>query len=77
MEEPLWFLGGLLLRIWRTVERLVRGLKALEALKLVTISFPMPWPLAIIIETRRILDSFRGLYLLESKIKNFDSLSFR
>ena len=54
-EEPLWLLGALSLRIWRALERLVRGLKALEALKFVTISFPMSWLSAVTPETRRIL----------------------
>ena len=31
-EEPLWFLGAPLLGVRRALERLVRGLKALEAL---------------------------------------------
>lgn len=76
-EEPLWFPGAPSLGIWRTLERLVRGLKVPEALKYVTVSFPMSWLFAVITETRRILVLFRGLHLLELKIKNFSGLSFR
>ena len=60
--------------ICRTLERLVRGLKAPEVFKFVTISFPIFWFFAIITETR-FLVSFRGRHLLEVKTKNFSRLS--
>ena len=62
--------------IWRTLERLVRELKALKVLTFVTISFPMFQLFAIITETR-ILISFRVLHILQLKIKTFSGLSFR
>ena len=76
-EEPLYFLRAPSLGIWRTLEKPIRGLKVHEMLKVVTISFPMSWLFAVITETRRFLVSLRGLHLLELKIKNFNSLSFR
>ena len=76
-EEPLYFLRALSLGIWRTLERLVRGLKACEVLKFAIICFLMFWGFAIITETKRVLYSFRGLHFLELMIKNFSSLSFR
>ena len=56
---------------------LVRGLRVPEVLKFVTISFSMSWFSAIIPETRRVLALFRGLQLLELKIKNFGDLPYR
>lgn len=57
-------------------ERLVRRLNILEALKFVTISFPISCLFAIIAETGRIWVSFRGLNFLELKVKNFTSFTF-
>ena len=59
------------------MERHVRRLKAPEALKFVTISFPMSWLFAITAETRRVLVLFRGLRLLQVKIKTFGGLPLR
>ena len=64
----------IILRIKRTLERLLKGLKASKALKFVTIFFPMSCLFAIIAETRRVWVSFRRFHLLELKIKNFGSL---
>lgn len=59
------------------MERLVRGLKVPEALKFVTVSFPVSWLFAIRAETRRVLISFRKLHLLVFKIKNFGDRSLK
>lgn len=56
------------------MERLARGLKMSEAVKRVTIFFPMSWLFAVI-ESRRFLVLLRGFHLLELKIKNFSGLS--
>ena len=48
-----------------------------EVLNFITSSFPMYWFFLVIAETDRVLVSFRSLYLLELKIKNFGDLPFR
>ena len=53
----------------RILERLVRGLKMPEMLKLVTV-FPLSWFFTVIAETRRFGVSLRGLHFRELKIKN-------
>ena len=54
-EKPLLFLGDLSLRIGRTLERLVRGVKVPEVLEFVTLSFPVSWLFVIVAETKRVL----------------------
>ena len=53
-EEPLQLLRAKSLRIFGTLERQVRGLKAIEALKCAQVYFPMFWLFATIAGTRRL-----------------------
>ena len=64
------------MRIGGNLEREAGRLKAPTALKFITISFPISWLFSIIAETRTVLVLFRGLHLLELKIKNFDGFPF-
>jgi len=48
-----------------------------EVLNFITIFFPVYWFFLVIAETGRVLVSFRSLYLLELKTKNFGDLPFR
>lgn len=61
---------------WEHIGRLARGLKAYKVLRFVTFSFPVSWLFGIRAEAGGILVSFRSLYLLELKIKNFGSITF-
>ena len=65
-----------IIETWEEVGKLVRGLKAPEVLKFVTMSFPMYWLFAIIAETRNVLFLFWNLCLLQVKIKSFGTLGF-
>lgn len=60
--------------IRRTLQRLVRGLTASEALELVAVFFPVSWFFKIMADIRKVLFLFKGLHLLEMKVKDFSDL---
>lgn len=53
---------------------MVRGLTASGALEFVAAFFPVSWFFKIMAGIRRVLVLFRGLHLLEMKIKDFSGL---
>ena len=63
------------MRIGRMMERFIRELS--EVLEFVSLVSNVLLFLQKISENRRVLVSFRGLHLLDLKIKNFVGLSFR
>lgn len=76
MVKALRVPGVLSFGIRRTLERVVRGLKAPGTFKFLAVFSVVSWLFAIMVEIRKLLVLFRGLHLLGLKSEDFSGFSF-